>query len=252
MLYIIFFLGLIIGSFLNVCIYRIPREESIVVPHSHCIKCNHKIKFYDLIPLISYAFLKGKCRNCKEKISLIYPLVEVITAISWTLIYKNYGYSVYFFKYIFLIDLMIVISFIDYKFQEVYFSTFLIGLIGGSIFIILEMVTYNNFPYIFKNYLLGGVVLAVLLSIIIILTKGMGWGDAEIVFLVGFFLGLKKSILLLFLSFIIGGIYGVIALRLKRKNLKDFLAFVPFIAISTFISIIWGDNIIKLYLNYII
>lgn len=119
--------GLLIGSFLNVCIYRIPREESIAFPPSHCTNCNSEIKRYDLIPVISYIFLKGRCRNCKAKISIRYPLIELITSLLFLAVYIKFGLSFELIKYLFFIPLMIVICMIDLDTFEVYFKNTLLG-----------------------------------------------------------------------------------------------------------------------------
>jgi len=95
----VFILGLVFGSFFNVCIYRMPRGESIVFPPSHCTHCNNRLKFYDMIPVLSYIFLRGRCRYCKEKISIKYPIIELLTGFSFLLIYLRYGISLNFFKY---------------------------------------------------------------------------------------------------------------------------------------------------------
>ena len=116
----IFMLGLLIGSFLNVCIYRIPRGESIAYPPSHCTSCGSNIKSYDLIPVISWIFLRGKCRNCDQKISMRYALVELATAILFLLTYLQYGVSIFLLRFIILIPFLIVIAMIDYDTMDVY------------------------------------------------------------------------------------------------------------------------------------
>src|SRR6056297_489042 len=114
---LIFTIGLMVGSFLNVVIYRLPEGESIVFPPSHCPDCNHKLKFYDLIPVISFLSLSGKCRYCGRKISWQYPLVELITGILYLLLYLQYGYSIKFVILMLLISALIVISLIDLKYK---------------------------------------------------------------------------------------------------------------------------------------
>lgn len=111
----VFLIGLLIGSFLNVCIYRIPKKESIVFGRSHCTGCSKEIKDYDLIPVISYIILGGKCRNCKTKISIKYPVVELLNAFLYLLLYVYYKFSIDFFIYAALVSLLIIISFIDYE-----------------------------------------------------------------------------------------------------------------------------------------
>lgn len=249
---LIFILALLFGSFFNVCIYRVPRGESIAFPPSHCTNCNHKLNFLDLFPIFSYIFLKGQCRYCKEKISLRYPLVEGFNAIIWVLIYKTYGYSIFTVKYIFLFSIMLIMSLIDYDTQNVYFSNTLIGIIGAVIFIFLELHLNLNESYIFllKNYILGGLIPALVIVLIAITTKGMGLGDAEAIFICGLILGIKKSLFLMMLSFIIGGIVGTILILCKKKDKKDPVAFVPYIAAASLIMILYGDAFINWYFTH--
>lgn len=244
----VFVFGLIIGSFLNVCIYRIPRGESIAFPPSHCTNCNTKIKWYDLIPIVSYIILKGKCRHCGEKISIVYPIIEALNALLWVIAYLNYGFTLSFFKCIFLISLFIVIALIDYNTQDIYFNTIIIGIIGATCFIIIESILYRN-VYQVLNYVIGGVISSGIICIIILITKGMGWGDAEICLIAGLFLGFPESLFMLLISFVVGGIISVVILALKKKKRKDAIAFAPFIAIGSVIMCIYGIQILTWYIQ---
>jgi leader peptidase (prepilin peptidase)/N-methyltransferase len=131
----IFILGLLIGSFLNVCIYRIPKGESIAFPPSHCGSCGNNIKSYDLVPVISWILLRGKCRGCSEKISGRYALVELTTAILFLLTYFQYGVSINLLKYLILIPFLIVIAMIDYDTMEVYTTTTWMAIAVGIVLI---------------------------------------------------------------------------------------------------------------------
>lgn len=243
--FFVFIFGLILGSFLNVCIYRIPRGESIAYPPSHCTNCDNKIKWYDLIPVVSYIFLRGKCRYCKEKISLRYPLIELITGVIFLALYIDYGLSFNFYKFLCLSALLIVIGMIDLDTTDVYFSTTLSGIIFGIVFII-----YGYFlGYSPWNYLSGGALSGGIIALIIFITKGMGWGDFEICLMSGLFLGFKFSILMLFLSFVLGGIIAIMLIILGIKSRKDYIPFGQFIALGTIITCIYGDKIINWYLN---
>lgn len=240
----IILLGLVIGSFLNVCIYRIPREESISYPPSHCGSCSHKLGMLDLFPLLSYIFLKGKCRYCKGRISIRYPIIEILNAIVYLLIYFKFGVAIITLKYCILASLLIVIGMIDYDTQFVYTSTIICGGIIGIIFIIIQAIIYNNG---YHNLLLGGVIGFGMIGLIVVLTRGMGEGDIEIATVCGLFLGVKGILLGLFLSIVIGGISGIIILTLKLKKAKDKMAFGPFIAIGCLISMLWGNEILLVY-----
>lgn len=241
----IIILGLLLGSFFNVCIYRIPRGESIAFPPSHCTSCNNKIKGYDLIPVISYIFLKGKCRYCGEKISLRYPTVEIITAALFYFVYARYGLTFFTIKFIVLVSLLIVIGMIDFDTTDVYFSTTITGIISGIGFIIVGYFLNLNV----MEFVLGGIAAGGFIALIILLTKGMGWGDAEICLMCGLFLGLKLSIVMLFLSFIIGGTVGIALILSKIKNRKDYIPFGPFIAISSLLTLFFGQYIINYYIS---
>ena len=247
----IFILGLLIGSFLNVCIYRIPRGESIAYPASHCTSCGNDIMFYDLIPVISWILLRGKCRNCKEKISIRYALVELVTAILFLLTYFQYGINIYLLKYLLLIPFLIVIAMIDYDTMEVYTATTLLAVAVGII--LLGVNIYLREPiasYIYGALLGAGTITTIiLLSKLIIGTEGMGWGDAEICGLCGLFLGFKLTLLMLFFSFIIGGVIGVYLLKFKKKNGRSEMPFGPSIIMSAFLMMIWGDRILNWYLG---
>lgn len=243
---LVIILGLVIGSFLNVCIYRIPREESISYPPSHCGNCNHKLHPRDLIPLVSYIFLKGRCRYCKEKISLRYPLIELLNCILYLLIFMRYGQSIFTVKFCILASLLIVIGLIDYNTQDVYTSTTIFGAIIGAVFIVIQYFIYKEGT---ADLFLGGMAGALIIGIIVFITKGMGEGDIEIAGVCGLFLGLKGILLALFLAIILGGIVGIVVLALKLKNAKDKIAFGPFIAVGTIISMLYGNTIINWYLN---
>lgn len=247
MIIIAIIFGLLIGSFLNVCIYRIPREESLAFPPSHCTKCQNRIKLYDLIPVVSYSVLGGKCRYCKEKISIRYPLIEILNGIFYGLIFYKYGFSINFFKFAILSSLLIVIGFIDFDTTDIYLKTILFGAVTGTVFIIIGYITgieKNILQYIYGGLFGGGVI-----SIIILFTGGMGWGDAEMCFVCGIFLGFKVTIIMLFLSFIIGSVYGLSMIALRKKTRKDYIAFGPSIALAAVTCVFCGQIIGNWYLN---
>lgn len=242
----IIILGLIIGSFLNVCIYRIPIEKSISYPPSHCTSCTHKLKPLDLIPVLSYIFLKGKCRYCNDKISIRYPIIEIVNAILYVLIYLNFGMEFITIKYLFIVSFSIVVAMIDYDTQFVYSSTTIFGMIMGILFIVIQGIMYKNGVF---DFLLGGIIGALIIWAIVFTTKGMGEGDVEIAAVFGLFLGVKGIIVGLFLGIVIGGIVGIIILLLKLKKAKDKIAFGPFIVIGCLISMMWGNRLVEMYLT---
>lgn len=243
---LVLIIGLCIGSFLNVCIYRIPREESIAYPSSHCTSCGYELKFYDLIPVLSYIFLRGRCRKCKEKVSIIYPLIEILNGLIYLILFIKFGLTFYFIFYSILSSLLIVISIIDIKTKEVYSSTTILGLVIAILYI-LSGAYFGKISII--NSLLGGLIGYGIIYLIILLTHGMGEGDADIAGICGLFLGIKGSLVSLFLAIIIGGIVASIILIFKSKDGKSEMAFGPCIALGCIISCLYSELLINLYLN---
>ena len=248
-LVLIFILGIVIGSFLNVCIYRIPMEKSIAFPPSHCTNCKHSLKPLDLIPILSYICLGGKCKYCNEKISVRYPIIELINGILYLLVYLKFGLTLVALKYCILVSILIVIGMIDYDTQFVFTSTTIFGGIIAGIFIIIQAALYNTGII---DLFLGGVIGFAIIGLIVFLTKGMGEGDIEIAAVCGLFLGVKGILLGLFLAVILGGIVGIIILLLKLKKAKEKIAFGPCIAIGSLISMLWGVEILKFYFTLLI
>ena len=246
-MYIIFviIIGLVIGSFLNVCIYRIEKEESIVTPSSHCMKCGHVLKWFELIPVLSYLFLKGRCRSCGEKISIRYPIIEIFNSILYLILYIRFGFTIDFFKFAFLSSLLLVIGVIDYDTTFVYTSTIRTGIIGGIIFLVLKVIIDGE--GIVDN-ILGFAIGFIIIFLIVVITKGMGEGDYEIAAVSGLFLGSKGIILTLFLSIVLGGIAATVLLIRRKKGLQSEMAFGPYIALATVIAVLWGDKILEFYI----
>ncbi|MGL5821036.1 MAG: prepilin peptidase [Sarcina sp.] len=244
MVMIVFIFAITIGSFLNVCIYRIPEERSIVNPPSSCGFCRHQLSWLDLFPIISYLFLRGKCRYCKAKVSLRYPLVEFMTGILISLLYLRYGLGYEFFKFSILTFFLIVIALIDYDTTDVYSVTTIPGIIIGLIFVIYETFKVSDgiesFMKIFFIGCLGAIICAIIIGGICYFTGGMGEGDIEIAVLGGIFIGWELSIFMILISFIIGGFIGGILILSKKRKKTDYIPFGPSIAISIYLVIILG------------
>lgn len=245
---LILIIGLIVGSFLNVCICRIPKNESIAYPPSHCINCGMRIKWYDLFPVVSFINLRGRCRNCRSKISIRYPFIEVLTGAIFVSLYIKYGFVVDFFKYVFLSIFLIVISFIDLDTTDVYLKTTLPGIVIGVVFIIIEYLNGQN-PI---QFIYGAIISWAVIAVIAFTTHSMGWGDAEICLMCGAFLGTKLSIVMLMLSFVLGGIIGGMLVLFKIKSRKDIIPFGPFIGIAAIFTMLFGSNIVDWYISYLI
>jgi len=247
---IIFILGLIIGSFSNVCIYRIPKKESIVFPASHCPNCNSTIKAIDNIPLLSYFLLKGKCRKCGEKISIRYPIVEFLTGVIYLLIFLVYGRSLQTLIYTLLSSALIIIAFIDLDEQIIPDEISLPGIVIG--FVLSFIVPYiSYFNSILGTIVGGGIIfLIALVGLAIFKKEAMGGGDVKLSAMIGAFIGWKYIMISLFIGFFIGAIAGILLILLKIRNRDDLVPFGPFIVLGSFITLLWGENILSWYLGF--
>jgi len=244
---LIFILGLIVGSFCNVCIYRIPKNESIIYPASHCSKCRSKIKPVDNIPLLSFILLKGRCRNCKSKISIQYPMVEFLSGLIYLIIYLIYGLSVQTLIYIILSSALIIIAFIDLNEQIVPDVISLPGIVTG--FIISFFVPYISFINSALGVVVGGgiILIIALVGSMIFKKEAMGGGDVKLAAMMGAFLGWRYIIISLFLGFFLGALVGIFLVLSKIKSKEDMVPFGPFIALGSLITLLWGEKIIAWY-----
>ncbi len=241
-------LGAIVGSFLNVCIVRLPNEESIIFPGSHCPQCKKPIQFYDNIPLISYIILRGKCRYCKKPISIQYPLVEGITALSSFLLFVRFGLSLSYLLYFLFVAALIVITVIDLYHQIIPDVISLPGIgVGLLISLINSQITFLNS---FLGALLGGgsLFLVAILYQWLFKREGMGGGDVKLLAMIGAFLGWKSVILTILLSSFIGSVTGIILMILKGKDFKYAIPFGPFLSLGAVIALFYGERMIWWYL----
>lgn len=243
---IIFILGLMIGSFLNVVIYRIPKGESILISRSYCPNCETKLQWYDLIPVLSFLMTKGNCRYCEASISWQYPFVELLTGVLFLGLYLKFGITVQFGALLILISLLIASSIIDYQLQIIPNKITYFGIILGLIFSLI-------FDYIsIKLALLGLIIPAGFLLLIALITKGgMGIGDVKFAAMIGTFIGPKLTLIGIFLGALIGSIIGLVLLLLGQKTRKSKLPFGPLIALGSLVMIFGGQKIINWYLELI-
>lgn len=240
--------GALVGSFLNVCIFRLPKGKSIIWPGSHCPYCKKPIRFYDNVPLISYILLRGKCRHCKKSISIQYPLVEGITALSSLLLFMKFGPSLSYLFYFSFVAALIVITIIDLYHQIIPDVISLPGIgVGLIASLILPQITFLNS---FFGILLGGGSLFLVATGYHWLFKreGMGGGDVKLLAMIGAFLGWKAVILTILLSSLIGSITGIMIMIAKGKDFKYAIPFGPFLSLGAVMSLIYGQNIISWYL----
>jgi len=247
---LIFILGLIVGSFSNVCIYRIPRNESIIYPASHCPKCRSKIKPVDNIPLLSFILLKGRCRNCKSKISIQYPVVELLTGLIYLIIYLAYGLSIQTLSYIILSSALIIIAFIDLNEQIIPDVISLPGIVVG--FILSFFINYISFVDSALGIAVGGGIILIigLGGSVIFKKEAMGGGDVKLAAMIGAFLGWRYIVISLFLGFFLGALAGIVLILSKIKSREDAVPFGPFIVLGSFITLLWGEKIITWYIGF--
>ena len=238
--------GAIVGSFLNVCIFRIPDGKSIVFPGSHCVNCNHPIKPYDNIPIISYLVLKGRCRNCKTKISPIYPVVESLTAVISLLLFLRYGLSLqYPVTFIFTCTL-IVITFIDIDHQII---PDVITLPGIPIFFLSAIFVMNIRPLdsLLGIFIGGGCLYLVAAGYELLRkTEGMGGGDIKLLAMLGGFFGWQSLWFILLVGSLIGAAAGISIMIFKGKDMKYAVPFGPFLSMAAVAYIFFGKYMTRL------
>jgi len=262
---LLFILGLFIGSFLNVLIDRLPRDESVIKGRSYCDKCKKTLKWYDLIPVLSFLILGGKCRYCHSPISLYYPIVEIITGTMFVLTFiyvyrlQTTDYSLFdnltfqhfsnsviaLFYYLLIISSLIVVFFADLKYGIIPDKIIFPAMVISFLYLIL------NTKYLIPNLFSGAGVFVFFLGLYLITKgKGMGFGDVKLVFLLGLFLGFPKIIPAFYISFLTGAFVGLILILLKKKKLFSgaTIPFAPFLVLGTFISLFFGESIVRLFI----
>jgi len=240
LIYLVLFIGLITGSFLNVLIHRLPRGESVVKPGSRCPECGHNLRAGDLIPVFSYIFLKGRCRYCAKKIPLTYPLVEVLTAASFVLVYIKWGITVNTLVGLIFTSLLIVSSFTDIHEGIIPDRLTYPGIIAGFI---LSLFTIG-----FKEASGGAFLLvSIYLAAALISRGGMGGGDIKLAGVIGVFTGIKGALMVFILSSIAGGTWSLYLIFSGRAYRRTPVKFGPFLGLAAWIAWMYGSEILKLY-----
>jgi leader peptidase (prepilin peptidase)/N-methyltransferase len=229
--------GIVIGSFVNVLILRLPIKESITLKRSHCMTCGHTLSWYELIPLFSYLFLGGKCRHCKAHISVQYPIVEAANGIIYVVVFLAKGITLETFLYCLCASALLALSVIDWRTQEIP--------LGFNIFIlILGLVRLFTDISNWSQYVIGLFAVSVFLLLINLVTKGrgIGHGDIKLMAATGLLMGWK----LITVAFIIGTVVHLIRMAVKKAGRK--LAFGPYLSMGIFIAMIWGEQLVSWYL----
>ena len=254
MLIAIFIFGLALGSFLNVCIYRIPKKISIIKPRSYCPHCRKTIRWYDNIPVLSYILLKGKCRHCKKTISPRYAIVEILTAVLLVLSFMEWGLSLQFIIYFILFCGLIVATFIDFKYQiipdEISYGGIALGLIFSLFYPSLQGASlwYLGLFNSVRGLLVGGGLIYVtgVIGKLIFKKDAMGGGDVKLMAMIGAFLGPKLIILVFFMAPFFGSAVGII---MKIKYKADIIPYGPYLSLATVVVAFLGKDILR-YLFY--
>ena len=244
-----FVFGALVGSFLNVCICRLPKGESIVFPPSHCPACGFTLPFYDNIPLISWLILRGRCRSCRGPISFRYPLVELISALLTLFLFKRFGLSLPFGILFIFCSAMVVITFIDLDHMIIPDVISLPGIILGFVFsfFIPQLGWLNSL----LGILAGGGSLYLVASLYQRFTgkEGMGGGDIKLLAMMGAFFGWKAIPFIIFMASLVGSVIGVTMMLVQRKDGKLAIPFGPFLALGSIVYIFYGRLIIHWYLG---
>ncbi|RJQ13324.1 MAG: prepilin peptidase [Nitrospiraceae bacterium] len=253
-----FALGAVIGSFLNVCIYRMPRGLSVVRPSSRCPSCGAPIKFYDNIPLLSYMMLMGRCRTCRAKLSARYPLVEFLNAALYVIVLNRSGFDspLVLLVYCIFVSALVVIFFIDIDYQIIPDVITLPGIVlavalGSTIlpdpFFRTDLLGWKSS---LAGFLAGGgsFYLIAVLGKAILKKDAMGGGDIKMMAMVGGLLGWKGVILTTFMGSLFGSVIGVALILLKGREWGSRIPFGPYLAVGALTSLFWGQDIMMWYL----
>ena len=255
-LLIAFIFGAVIGSFLNVCIARIPKDQSIVHPPSHCPNCQASIPFYCNVPLFSYVWLRGRCRSCKESISMRYPIVEFLTGLVSLALMHRFGPSYAFFVTFLFAAALIVISFIDLDVRIVPDVISLPGIVLGLVLAVIGYFVFGGAIDIIPSplssligILAGGGFLLATAWIYEKITgvEGMGGGDIKLLAMIGAFLGWPSVPITLFFASLVGSVVGLTCMLLTGAGRRLALPFAPFLCSGALLFIFFGEDLIQFY-----
>lgn len=243
--FITFIYGIVIGSFLNVCIYRIPRGESIAKERSHCMTCGYQLRWYDLIPLFSWLALGGKCRKCKAPISPQYPIIEGVNGVFYLMIMAVNGFRIESVLYCLMASALLALSVIDFRTYEIPlgFNLFLAGL--GIFRLILDLEHWSD-------YVIGFFAVSLFLYLLLIATKGraIGGGDVKLMAAAGLLIGWKLIILAFFIGCILGSVIHII--RMKVSHAEHMLAMGPYLSMGILIAVLYGNQFLDWYFGILL
>ncbi|MBU5470345.1 MAG: prepilin peptidase [Lachnospiraceae bacterium] len=239
---LVFIYGIIVGSFLNVCIYRIPLKESVVTTRSHCMRCGYKLKWYDLVPVFSYVFLRGRCRKCGDRISPQYPIIELLNGILWVLTFIYTGINITSLIYSLVISALIVLSVIDFRTFEIPVS---INVYIGIMALVNIATDYEHI----LTYIIGMIIVSGVLYLMYFLSNGraIGGGDVKLMAACGLLLGWK----LIIVAFIFGCLYASVIhiLRMVISKKDHMLAMGPYLSAGVITAMWFGSHIVNWYVT---
>ena len=239
---LVFIYGIIVGSFLNVCIYRIPLKESVVTTRSHCMRCGYKLKWYDLVPVFSYVFLRGRCRKCGDRISPQYPIIELLNGILWVLTFIYTGINITSLIYSVVISALIVLSVIDFRTFEIPVS---INVYIGIMALVNIATDYEHI----LTYIIGMIIVSGVLYLMYFLSNGraIGGGDVKLMAACGLLLGWK----LIIVAFIFGCLYASVIhiLRMVISKKDHMLAMGPYLSAGVITAMWFGSHIVNWYVT---
>lgn len=237
-----FLIGLIFGSFFNVVGLRLPRHESFVTGHSYCPNCKERLRWFELIPLLSYVTQRGKCRHCQGKISLLYPVIECGTGFLFMFSYMKFGWQFELIIALLLVSMLMIIFVTDLTYMVIPNHLLLFFLL---IFLLLRIIYPIEAWYFSILGMVGG--FSLIAVIIYVSRGGMGAGDMKLFAVLGLVLGIAKILLTFSLAAFLGSCIGALLLLLKKVHRKQPIPFAPYIAVAALISYFYGDSIISWY-----
>lgn len=245
--FVIFAVGLVVGSFLNVCIYRLPRGNFFSSSRSFCPHCGEQLRWFDMFPIVSYIVLKGRCRHCHERISLRYPIVEGMNAVIWTVAYVLLGLSTQFVVCALCSSICIVLSFIDLDIKEVPTGVLIALLVVAiAVFVLSFFEKTNVYGIVWWNHLVGAFVISAPLFVLMLITRGgIGGGDIRLMFILGLLLGYKLVLVSFLFGIIVAAIAAIILVASMGKTGKFQLPLVPFLSIGYVIASLFGEAFIN-------
>lgn len=243
--------GLMVGSFLNVCIYRIPLKLSIIAPRSHCTTCDHVLSARENIPVFSYLVLRGRCSSCHERISPRYPLVELLTVLVFLLVYARFGWSATFIIHLVFAALLIVITFVDLDHLIIPNGFLLFGILPGLVLVYLNRDQAHT--YLIGALGLGaGFYLIGILGNFLFKKESLGMGDVKYVALIGLMLGWANGLVAVFAAFVSALLVIAVLLPFGKVAFTQKIPFGPFLSLGAFIGFLAGDTIIHWYLTMVL